>query len=357
MFGKRKLMEIAAAGVLFFLCQMTVSTQVCAETAGELFLSESAGASVVFNTNAYNEASLDKVGIEEPVEVVEIESSDLVMAHVSSVLNVRAEGNVDSKKVGKLYKDCGGLVLERGEEWSLIQSGDLVGWANNEYLYFDEEAIELAKKVGASFAEIKSDCVAVRGEADEKSGLLGYAAKGAIFEMIYETDDDWVCIAYDEMDGFVKKDLINYQFEIDHGETMAAINARKQAALEAKRKLTQQKEAIEADEDTLRLLAALIWCEARGEPYEGMVAVGAVVMNRVRSKAYPDTVYDVIFASGQFSPVKSGALYKAYNNNANPLCYQAAQEALDGFTNVGEMTHFRRKGNKEGYVIGNHVFY
>ena len=53
------------------------------------------------------------------------------------------------------------------------------------------------------------------------------------------------------------------------------------------------------------LLAALIQCEAACQPYEGQVAVGAVVMNRVNSGAYPNTIAGVIYASGQFTPTRS----------------------------------------------------
>ncbi|MCQ2520432.1 MAG: cell wall hydrolase [Lachnospiraceae bacterium] len=88
-----------------------------------------------------------------------------------------------------------------------------------------------------------------------------------------------------------------------------------------------------------------------------MLAVGAVVINRVRSGAYPSTVYDVIYASGQFTPAKTGSLSRVYNQGPKQICLQAAQEALNGYTNVGDMTHFRRAGTREGFVIGHHVFY
>ena len=56
----------------------------------------------------------------------------------------------------------------------------------------------------------------------------------------------------------------------------------------------------------LELLAALIECEAGGEPYEGKLAVGSVVLNRVASSHFPNSVVGVIYQSGQFSPVASG---------------------------------------------------
>lgn len=332
------------------------SASAYADTAGALLSEESVGASIVFNTSAYNDASIDRLGITIPEEE-EIDSVDLVMANVRSVLNVREEPDAESTIVGKLYKDCGGTVIEKGEEWSLIESGDLVGYASNEYLYFGEEAVAVAKDVGTMTAIVTTDCLYVRSDSTEDASYIGMASSNTLLEVIYEVDENWVCIAYGDEDGFVETEYLNLEFNIDHGETMEAIKERKRLEQLEKNKLKRQNDAIAADDDTLRLLASLIYCEARGEPYEGMLAVGSVVMNRVRSGAYPDSVYDVIFASGQFTPAFSGSLQRVYANGPSAVCYQAAGEVLNGYSNVGEMTHFRRKGSKEGFVIGNHVFY
>ena len=114
--------------------------------------------------------------------------------------------------------------------------------------------------------------------------------------------------------------------------------------------------ALAADDSVL--LAALIQCEAGEEPYEGQVAVGAVVMNRVRSGAYPNTVKGVIYASGQFTPAGSGQVGRVVaSGKIKASCLQAAQEAMAGSTPVGIATHFRRAGSREGIVIGHHVFW
>ena len=107
------------------------------------------------------------------------------------------------------------------------------------------------------------------------------------------------------------------------------------------------------------LLANLIYCEAGGEPYEGQLAVGAVVINRVLSSRYPDSVYDVIYQRSQFSPAGSGRLALALaQNSATPSCYQAADEAMAGSTNVGGCVYFRTPiPGIEGTQIGNHIFY
>lgn len=107
------------------------------------------------------------------------------------------------------------------------------------------------------------------------------------------------------------------------------------------------------------LLANLIYCEAGGEPYEGQVAVGAVVINRVLSSVYPNTVSGVIYQRSQFSPVASGRLALALSQNkATASCYQAADEAMAGVTNVGGCVYFRTPiPGLTGIQIGGHIFY
>lgn len=107
------------------------------------------------------------------------------------------------------------------------------------------------------------------------------------------------------------------------------------------------------------LLANLIYCEAGGEPYAGQLAVGAVVVNRVLSSVYPDTVTGVIYQNKQFSPVGSGRLALALaENRATAACYKAADEAMSGQTNVGNCVYFRTPiEGLTGIRIGGHIFY
>lgn len=113
------------------------------------------------------------------------------------------------------------------------------------------------------------------------------------------------------------------------------------------------------DENDRYLLANLIYCEAGGEPYDGKVAVGSVVINRVLSSQYPDSVLGVIYQNRQFSPVASGRLDLALSaNRATADCYRAADEAMSGITNVGNCVYFRTPiEGLEGIRIGGHIFY
>ena len=107
------------------------------------------------------------------------------------------------------------------------------------------------------------------------------------------------------------------------------------------------------------LLANLIYCEAGGEPYAGQLAVGAVVINRVLSSVYPNSVVEVIYQKSQFSPAGSGRLALALaENRATAACYKAADEAMAGQTNVGNCVYFRTPiPGLTGISIGNHIFY
>ena len=106
------------------------------------------------------------------------------------------------------------------------------------------------------------------------------------------------------------------------------------------------------------LLACLIYCEAGNQPYQGQVAVGAVVINRMRSAAYPNTMVGVIYQNKQFSPVASGRLAARLATGANAQCYKAADDAMAGSTPVGNCLYFRTVIPEiNGQIIGGHVFY
>lgn len=112
-------------------------------------------------------------------------------------------------------------------------------------------------------------------------------------------------------------------------------------------------------EGDIKRMAAIIWCEARGESYEGQVAVGTVVMNRVESPRFPNTIEGVISQNGQFSPYKSGKYAIALSmENMQQSCVDAAIEVIEKGTRLGPWLFFRMKnGIINGTFIGCHVFY
>ncbi len=304
---------------------------------------------VAYNAEKSSDAS-SEASTEEETE------SRLVMSNVSKVMNVREEPSEDSTKVGVLYKDCGGKLLERRDGWSKIQSGDLVGWAKDEYLLFDEDALQAASDVGKQIVTSQSNGLNVRKEPKEDAEVLGVLSEKFFVDMIEDLGNGWISVDYNDETGYVQSEYVTTEFKIDQGETVAAIKIREAAA--KKTSLTKNTGAVSADADELKLLAALIQCEAGNQPYEGRVAVGAVVLNRVKSGAYPNTIYDVIYASGQFTPALNGTVARVYNSGKiYDMNYQAAQAALNGETTVGTALHFRRVNGRDGIIIGAHVFW
>lgn len=104
------------------------------------------------------------------------------------------------------------------------------------------------------------------------------------------------------------------------------------------------------------LLAAIIFCEAGNQPYEGQVAVGAVIMNRVRSAVYPNSIAEVIYQAGQFGPAMSGWLDSVLADGSyTATAMQAAADALAGSNPIGDCLYFGC-GNY-GIQIGDHFFH
>ena len=155
-----------------------------------------------------------------------------------------------------------------------------------------------------------------------------------------------------------------YEAQIKEQEANIEYLKKKLAEEQALSKLAAQSKwrdisEVEFEESDRYLLANLIYCEAGGEPYAGQVAVGAVVINRVLSSVYPNTVTGVIYQKYQFSPVGSGRLAIALaENRATASCYKAADEAMSGQTNVGNCVYFRTPiPGLTGIQIGGHIFY
>ena len=320
------------------------------------------GVASIIDPSVYNSSEILQVTLRAKQHVAEQaaeEQSTLVMANVQNTLNVRMEPNEEADKAGKLYKDCGGIILERKDGWTKLQSGNLIGWASDEYLLFGEEAEKLANDVGQLLATNETDALRLLKEPITEDGFYCMIAKGEEMEVIEERDDGWVYVAYEDTEGYVSAEYVTVHFLIDSGETMEEIEARKKAEEEAKAKLITNYGATTVGANDVLLLAALIQCEAGGEPYEGQLAVGAVVMNRVRSAAYPNDIYGVIYASGQFTPAMSGKVDRVLaSGNVRESCIQAAEEAIAGNTNVGDALYFRRdNGTREGIVIGKQVFW
>ena len=175
-------------------------------------------------------------------------------------------------------------------------------------------------------------------------------------ESVKEESAEW---NFSDIAGGIQQDILE-ETKASAEEAQQAyekkLEEERKAAEEAARIAAEKAAAEAAAQADRELLASLIFCEAGNQPYEGQVAVGAVVMNRVKSGAYPNTISEVIYQSGQFTPAMTGWLDSVRANAGyTSSAMQAAEEALAGSSPVGDCLYFSTGG--WGMRIGDHYFH
>lgn len=203
-------------------------------------------------------------------------------------------------------------------------------------------ATSITVLTGFTSLAAERDTVSVRPTVSkEESAEWGFSDIAG--EMHEEILDDTRTAAEEAQQAYIRKQ----EEERKAAEEAARIAAEKAAAEAA------AEAAAQADKE---LLASLIFCEAGNQPYEGQVAVGAVVMNRVKSSSYPDTISDVIYQSGQFTPAMTGWLDSVRASSGyTESAMRAAEDALAGSNPVGDCLYFSTGG--WGMQIGDHFFH
>lgn len=343
--------------------EVVIDTEVVVET--------EAATEVAAETEVTTEDTEAATEVVEPVlSEEEMLWQNRVMADVKKQMNVRAEASGDAELVGRFRKGDVAEVVEKGEEWTKIRSGNVEGYVKNSYCVYGLDALAYAKENVDTRATVTVNGLRVRSEASTESGsIVASVSKGAT--LIVDTDEEvpegWVAVGYTGKTRYVSSEYVEVQFATTEAITIAEEKeiARKKAEEEAKRKAAQtteitvvQREAYDASTDEILLLAALIQCEAGGEKYEGQLAVGAVVMNRVRSSRYPNSISEVIYSPGQFTPAGNGKVASVLERGPKESCIQAAQEAVNGVDNTNGAKSFRqKKTGRAGLVIGGHVFF
>lgn len=302
------------------------------------------------------------------------EWADKVMAQVDEYIYIRSETDIASNAIGKLRAGDIATLIDVYDGWYEIESGNAHGFVSADYCVTGIEAYELAMDVCDTYATPDVNGLRIRSEASEDSSIIKVVSKGTNIQVDTEAEsvDGWVAVKVGDKTGYVKADYVEVDMatgeaitleeeaeaEAKAAEEAAAAKAEQEAkAAEAKAAAEQAaaaKQAIITTTDDVTLLAAIIQIEAGSESYEGQVAVGAVVMNRVLSGSYANNIHDVIFARGQFATSRMSSVI---SRGPKASCVQAAQEAMAGSDPTGGRLHFRRAGSKEGLIIGNHVFY
>ena len=292
-------------------------------------------------------------------------ASGIGVIDAKDMLDIHAEANTASAVIGQVMEDGHVAILAKYNDWVQVQAGEIAGWVPAENLVeteiSNEEAVAaneqvIAERTGATasedefFAEEEvqqDETAALQAEASE-------AAQNEIEEVQAAEEAARIEAGAQAKAAAEEAAQLAAQAQAKAAEEAARIEAEaQQAALAAQ---AAQTAAISAEE--LKLLANIIYCEAGSESYVGKVAVGNVIMNRVKSASQPNTITEVVYAKGQFSPVRNGSLQRALSSDkADAACYQAAIEALAGAQPVGGKLFFRRNNGRSGQVIGHHVFY
>ncbi|MCR5272103.1 MAG: cell wall hydrolase [Lachnospiraceae bacterium] len=285
--------------------------------------------------------------------------ADKVMASVEDSMNIRAAASEDSEVVGKLSKGDLATVISNDGTWTQITSGNVTGYVKNEYLVYGDDANSLAKEVCSTVATVNTQGLRIRAAASEDAEVLKQVDANTSLEVdtAAETVDGWVAVKYtSDVTGYVSADYVSVGLNLG-----SALTAEEVAAAEAEKAEEEAKEkrAVAASANEVTLLGALIQTEAGHGSYEGMLAVGSVVMNRVRSGAYPSSIAGVIYQSGQFTPALNGQVDSLVNSGSvSSACLQAAQEVINGTEITGGALQFRSASSgASGTVIGGNVFF
>lgn len=292
-------------------------------------------------------------------------ASGIGVIDAKDMLDIHAEANTASAVIGQVMEDGHVAILAKYNDWVQIQAGEIAGWVPAENLVeteiSNEEAVAaneqvIAERTGATASEDEF-FAEEEVQQDETAALQAEASEAAQNEIEeVQTAEEAARLEAEAQAKAAAEEAARLEAEAQAkaAEEAARLAAEaQQAALAAQ---AAQTAAISAEE--LKLLANIIYCEAGSESYVGKVAVGNVIMNRVKSASQPNTITEVVYAKGQFSPVRNGSLQRALSSDkADAACYQAAIEALAGAQPVGGKLFFRRNNGRSGQVIGHHVFY
>lgn len=308
-----------------------------------------------------SEVSSNLSELEDQIDTKQLEIEVTQQALEEAQKIEREQYEAMKKRIQFMYERKDFMLLEM-----LMQTDDFADFLNyNDYIEQLSEydsamleeykaTIDLIEQEEARLTTEKTELEALKAQAEAEksrvSGLVSSTSNNIAQYADQISAAEAEALAYEQKIKEQEENIEYLKAKLEEEKAMSQL-----ASNSAKRDIS---EVTFADGD-LKLLANLIYCEAGGEPYEGQVAVGAVVMNRVMSSVYPDTVVGVIYQRKQFSPVGSGRLALALaEDRATDSCYRAAKEAMAGYTNVGNCVYFRTPiPGLTGISIGGHIFY
>lgn len=197
-------------------------------------------------TEVTTEAELETTELVE--KAAELESNQVV-ANIDSYLNIRSDASEEAEVVGKFYRGNVGTVVEKGDEWSLVSSGNAYGYVHNDYLLFGDAAEAYIENNCDQVAKVATETLNVRAEESTESDILTLTDEGETFTIL-GNDNGWVKVALsEEQIGYVSSDYvyIDYVYEtaVTIEEEQAAIAAAEAEAAAAEAQAVAEAAAAE----------------------------------------------------------------------------------------------------------------
>lgn len=188
----------------------------------------------------------EEVEIEQKAAKVE---SNQVVANIDSYLNIREEASEDADVVGKFYTGNVGTIVEKGEQWSLVSSGNAYGYVNNDYLLFGSDAEAYIENNCDQVAKVTAETLNVRAEESTDSNVVTQADEGSAFTILGK-EGDWIKVAASEEEvGYVSRDYVYVDYIYETAVTVEEENAAEAEALaEAQEAESQEQEQVQETE-------------------------------------------------------------------------------------------------------------
>lgn len=299
------------------------------------------------------------------------------IALTESYVDVKEQPNDDANAVGIMCNGAFASILAKEGEWYKIKSGNVEGYIKEDNFQNGEDALFLLKEYVKSYATITKDGkVGVTKDSDTKSDEVAKVSNGEKYEVL-EQNEDWLYILIGKSTkGYIPSDTAqisqDYALAISSSEEADMIKAEKNAKSQASSG-GYNGAVMSLPADVYAEFVALIFCESGGQPLNGKIAVAQVVLNRVASGKYPNSVHAVIYQKSQFGPVNTGIingkikLFKSggFTSTNHKECITAANTALDGKGkgDIGDRLHFngyaveKDKNHPSPVRIQDHLFW
>lgn len=145
----------------------------------------------------------------------------------NTTLNIRKKGSLDAKIVGKMKKGNIAVVLEKGQEWSKIKSGDVTGYVKNDYLVFGEDVEQFAEKNVKKVAKVQTETLRVRQKASTDSDIIALVSEDDKLK-VKNQNEEWAKVKVDGKTGYVSKDYANVTYKFGKAKSMKQIRAEEQ---------------------------------------------------------------------------------------------------------------------------------